>query len=379
MAYQSSPPSQWQTYNAGPGDGDTIREDLSDILTIMSPLDTPLLAMLPQTPVSNPYYDWPIDDIPTPAGVSGTSGTSSAVEGADAVFNITSAVGNDTRFRMGNGTVINRETVDVTDSDRVALKAGVRDEFAYQVWKKTLQMAKQFEYNLHWAQYATGDNTGAGTARNTEGFISWLYKLGNGAQADKLVGGKGYDMSATGRQLVYQPNYYIPGAAADLDRNVLHNNLLTPAWRKGMQVEGAIALMGAPVKRLFADFALVNSTGELNTRTIPAEASKLIDTIDFIRTDFGVLYLNLDRYLDGVDTVVESINGAGTGAAAKTHLANKTVFIFQPGMLELAMYRPAGFTLLAKIGDATKGLVLMEGGTKPLSPLAMTGGTDLRA
>ncbi len=373
MAYQSSPPSQWQTYNAGPGDGNTIREDLSDILSIMSPLDTPLLSMLPQTPVHNPYFDWPIDDIPTADSVQG------AIEGADAVFGLTSTVGNDTRFRMGNGTVINRETVDVTDSDRVALKAGVRDEFAYQVWKKTLVMAKQFEYNLHWAEFATGDNSGAGNARNTEGVFSFLYKLGIDPATDKLVGGKSYD--TLGRQAVYAPNYYIPGGPINISRDILHNNILTPAWRKGTQVEGAIGLMGAPMKRLFADFAMVATTGnQINQRNIPAEAAKMEDTIDYIRTDFGMLYLNLDRYLDGIDTRIASLDGAGTGNnGPKVHTLNKTLLIFQPGMLEIAMYRPAGFTLLAKIGDATKGLTLMEGGFKPLNPLSMTGGTDLVA
>lgn len=382
MTYGSTPGTQWQTYNAGPGDGNTIREDLSDILSIMSPLDTPLLSMLPQVPVSNPYYDWPIDDIPTPDAVD------SEIEGADAVFSNTSALGNDTRFRMGNGTCINSKTVDVSDSARAANMAGIRDEFAYEVWKKTLEMAKQAEFNYHWAQYSAGSNSGAGSARNTEGFISFLYKLGIDAAADKVVGGKAYDTSATGRQSVYVPNYYIPGAKADLTRSILHDNLLTPGWRKGMQVEGAIMLCGAPIKRLVADFALVTATGgEINSRNIPAEASKMIDTIDFIKTDFGTLYINLDRYLDGADdgsgtapsARVASIVGTGTGSTTKVHTLAKTVLLFQPGMLEIAAYRPAGFTLLAKIGDATKGLVLMETGTKPLNPLAMTGGTDLTA
>lgn len=370
MAYVSTVETQWQTYDhVAPVD--TIREDLSDLITIMSPLDTPLLSMLPQTPVYNTYFEWPIDDIPTP------DATAAVLEGVDATFPSTSAVGNDLRFRAGNGTVIATKYVDVSDSQRTMNLAGVEDEFAYQIWKKTLEMAKQMEFNLHWGAYAAGGDDSPVSARQTEGFYTYSFHLGVEAVANMLVAGKTYDLTAsTGRQAPYASIYHDPGSATDLTRAILHNSLLTPAWRNGMQVEGAIMLCGAGIKFLVADFALA-SNGPRNERTIPAEAAKVVDTIDIIRTDFGHLYVNLDRYLDGPSTRTVTLSKAVTSPNAVVHTLNKTLMIFQPGMLEIGALRPASFTLLAKIGDATKGMCVFEAGAKCLNPVSIITGNDL--
>lgn len=374
MAYASSAASQWQTYDAGPGAGDTIREDLSDVITIMSPLDTPLLSMLPHVQVANDLYEWPLDDIPTPNSAAGK------VEGADAVFPDVAAVGEETRYRTGNSTVITAEYVDVSDSQRTVNLAGVEDEFAYQVWKKTLRMAKQMEFNLHWGSYAAGSGATPGTARQTEGFVHWAFELGVDQTSGITAGSSTWDMTATtGRQSIYRPTVHIPGSAANLTRVILHDSLLTPAWRAGMQVEGCIVLLGAEMKFLVADFA-VGSTGfaAINERIMPAEARTMIDTIDIIRTDFGYIYMNLDRYLDGPDGRTVILQKT-TSPSFRTFRLNQTILIFQPGMLEIAVMRPASFTLLAKIGDATKGMCVMEAGTKLLNPLGLIMGTDLVA
>lgn len=372
MAYASDITKQFTTYDTRTAPFNTIREDLSDIITIMSPLDTPLQSMLPMTPVQSYVYTWPVDDIPTPTSAA------AAIEGADATFSATGA-GNDVRLRLGNGTFIATKYVDVTDSERVVNLAGVEDEFAYQVWKKTLEMAKQAEFNLHWGQYAAGNDTtpATGVARQTEGFYTYAWLAAQGAAAESIGGIASLDFSSSGRAEPYASTFYDPGSPANITRAILHDNLLAPAWKNGMQIEGAIMLCGSDIKFLVADFALA-SNGPRNERVIPAEAATVIDTIDIIRTDFGYLYVNLDRYFDGADSLTVTLTRA-TSPNSVAHVVNQSGLIFQPGMLEIGCLRPASFTLLAKIGDATKGMTVMECGAKPLNPVAMIAFTDLVA
>ena len=86
--------------------GASNREDLLDVITIISPVDTPLFTMLRKTKVSNVQVEWLTDLL--------DQATSNAVaDGSSATFQ---SVTN--RVRLANYSQISRESYDISDTQR---------------------------------------------------------------------------------------------------------------------------------------------------------------------------------------------------------------------------------------------------------------------
>ena len=111
--------------------GAANREDLLDVITIISPVDTPLFTMFRKTKISNVQVEWLTDLL--------DQATSNAVaDGSSATFqNVTS------RARLSNFAQISRESYDVSDSQRAVNPAGIRDELRYQMGKAIDMVARR--------------------------------------------------------------------------------------------------------------------------------------------------------------------------------------------------------------------------------------------
>src|SRR5678815_648030 len=103
--------------------GAANREDLLDVITIISPVDTPLFTMFRKTKVNNVQVEWLTDALDQAA-------TNAVVEGSSATFQAATA-----RARLLNYCQISRESYDVSDTQRAVNPAGIRDEFRYQMGK----------------------------------------------------------------------------------------------------------------------------------------------------------------------------------------------------------------------------------------------------
>jgi hypothetical protein len=86
--------------------GAANREDLLDVITILSPVDTPLFTMLRKTKINNVQVEWLTDLL--------DQATSNAVaDGSSATFQSVTP-----RVRLSNFAQISRESYDVSDSQR---------------------------------------------------------------------------------------------------------------------------------------------------------------------------------------------------------------------------------------------------------------------
>lgn len=182
---------------------------------------------------------------------------------------------------------------------------------------------------------------------------------------------------------------YITGP--DLTLSFLNNKILQVAWGRGMNIGGALGLCGGTVKRLISRFGHVYSGSgstdtavSLNERNIPAELRRLSDSIDVYDSDFGTIYFNLDRYLNTGSTPATSAptgtiayaDGSGAQANEKqpyqphTICPSKSLVLIEPRMWNIVKVRGMAHTPLAKIGDATKGMVSGELGLMCKNPIA---------
>lgn len=451
----------------------TIREDLTNYITTLSPTDTPLFSMLGTESVSNIIFDWLMDNVPFTAEIQ------SAGEGAEATFDMTSNASAYRRTRAANQTMITRKTVDVTGTQRAVNEAGVEDEYSFQVIRQGLSLMKQAEYNLHWSTYVDGISTAYN--RGTHGLAAWLLSTGIDESAVTIAGrsipnaysatvlyraarllsifpggGDTYARDpAGGAGAIYESpifKYYssttnaMALAAAldtisrvrlssyavtptlnttystafhssltaddstvdintgavvaaqsgyahygsDLTRTELFDYMLSPAWGKGMNIQGAVALCGVRVKRIISNFATVYSgsgatqTAEmLNDRNIGVDAKMLSDTIDVYESDLGKIYVNLDRYMNGAEHLVANGGSARTNTSFvgwhdaswsnnKSYYIqpNASLFIIEPEFFKIGLLRGLTHEPLAKTGDSNEGMLLMEYGLKCLNPIA---------
>ena len=115
-----------------------IREDLSDIITDISPTETPFYTKCGKTTTSNTYTEWQTSEL-RDAAVTGH------VEGADTASSFNPTV------RVGNYTMIQKEGFKVSGTAEKLSLAGRNREYAYQA----LQAGKALKRDLEMALLGT--------------------------------------------------------------------------------------------------------------------------------------------------------------------------------------------------------------------------------
>lgn len=108
--------------------GAANREDLLDVITIISPVDTPLFTMFRKTKVSNVQVEWLTD-------LLDQATTNAVADGSSASFQSVTP-----RVRLSNFAQISRESYDVSDTQRAVNRLGSApwqhgDEKSAVCWK----------------------------------------------------------------------------------------------------------------------------------------------------------------------------------------------------------------------------------------------------
>lgn len=143
----------------GTADSDeSMREDLIDIITDVSPDENPLSTMLARTTASQPLHQWLEDYISRPSSVS------SAIEGAAATYSDLTQPS-----RRTNWTHIVTQTFRVSGTEDAVDHAGMGDPYDYQAAKALVNWKNQQEYAIVNGTLASGSS---GVARQMAGLDS---------------------------------------------------------------------------------------------------------------------------------------------------------------------------------------------------------------
>lgn len=224
------------------------REDLINLISNISPTDTPLFSNLSRTTATARLHEFQTDTLRA-------RGVNAAIEGADF-----SAQQLDPTTRLSNVTQINDEHIKVTGTQEVVNKAGRDSEYAYQKSKAMKSMVNDIEYSL---VNGTG-NTGSSTvAREMTGILSWI--------TTNVDSGTG---TGTATVALTEANY---------------NANLQLIWAAGGNPD--VTYVNGFNKRKVASFT--GGTG--STRTIAADAAKLVNAVDTYRSSFGELAVRPSR------------------------------------------------------------------------------------
>src|SRR5210317_2389430 len=137
-----------------------IREDLSDVITNISPEETPFHTKSAKTRARNTLHEWQTDSLRASAANAHIEGDATAGEARSATT------------RLGNYTQIFKNAVVVPDTDEGLDKAGPAKEVAYQ----TLKIAKEQKLDIEKALFDNNARVAgnATTARELAGAPAWL-------------------------------------------------------------------------------------------------------------------------------------------------------------------------------------------------------------
>ena len=143
------------------GVGRQNREDLMDMITNVSPTETPFLSNIKRSKATNVYHEWLTHSL-------ASASTTTALEGDVAAF--TSPT---TLTRNVNICQINAKTIAVSGTQEVVMKAGMKSEMAYRVVNATKELKLDLEKSMFQnASYVTGGATTARVLKGVAGFCT---------------------------------------------------------------------------------------------------------------------------------------------------------------------------------------------------------------
>ncbi len=222
------------------------REDIYDVMQLVSPEETPLFTRLPDAVASATQHQW--------VEYTLTSGSGNQVaEGA-----VTTGVTSSSKARVSNYCQINSKTGAVSGTQRKVSVVGEQDEFAFQMKRSMMEWKIEAENDLINSTTATGS---AGVARTTRGLI-------DGISTNRVTG------SATTVAL----------------RESDFNDLLQKIFEAGA-VPDTCYVNGFNKRRISA-FATNN------TRFLDVDSSGMIrNRVSAYDSDFGTIEVILERYM----------------------------------------------------------------------------------
>jgi len=261
-------------------------DDIGDVIFNITPQETPMLSRFGKTKATATTHEWMQDSLTT-------SADNALIEGADYTYAKPSA-----RTRLSNWTQIFATSVEVSDTQRVVDKAGLEDEFYYQMSKRMKEHARDIEYAL---VNGTGNSGASGTARRLKGVLSFI-------TSTNITG------TGTGSEALSEDMF---------------NDMLEQVWEDG-GIPDTIFTNGGHKR----DIAAFTGGATKNVNSSEKEISVGVDVYD---SDFGKLKIILDRFMP-----------AGT------------IIALQSDLWKVAVLRPTKKVDTAKIGSATRGVIETE-------------------
>ena len=281
-----------------------IREDLSDVITNISPEETPFHTKSAKSRARNTLHEWQTDSLRASAANAHIEGDATTAEARSATT------------RLGNYTQIFKNAVVVPDTDEGLDKAGRAREIAYQ----TLKIAKEQKLDIEKALFDNNARVAgnSSTARELAGAPAWLTtSITNTGTGGANATGDGTDARTDGTQTAFTQD--------DFD------SCMQSIWENG----------GNPDTVYLSAFQMnvaLGFTGNNNQRSaVQAGDERVIKSLAVYVTPWGT-----------VEFVPSRDN------------RSRDVFIMQDDMWEVATLRPTKNVELAKNGDNTTRQVLTE-------------------
>jgi hypothetical protein len=294
----AQPTASFSTYDAVGN-----REDLSDVIDMISPSSTPVYSMLAKTKATATKHEWQKDSL------AAASGANFVIEGDDATTDASTAT-----VRLDNQCGISDKVARVTGTQESVNSAGRRSEMAHQVMKRSKELKTDIETSiLQNVAKVVGNDT---LARKVAGLQTWVKTNANDASDATASAGTGADV-------------HTDGTARALTETMFED-VLAQAWNSGG--EPSMAVCAGFQKRKIA---------QLNGNSTPTQDASS-----------GKVYNSVDVYCDPLGSEVDVV--------PDHFVPTDVVFFVDPDHLKFATLRPFMTKDLAKTGDSERKQILTE-------------------
>lgn len=293
------------------------REELSDVVSRITPEDTPIYSMIPKGSCVSVHPEWETDELAAPAENIQPEGNE---YNFDAITPPT---------RLGNYTQIMRKTWIISGTQEVVDEAGRVQKRKYQKLKKGVEIKKDVELAI-----VTNNASVGGATREFGGLPTWITTNVNRGSG----GSNGGFNSGTGLTV----------AATDGTQRAFTKTIMDDVMKQGYE-EGANFrhFVGSPyVKSVFVTFMSDSNVAPFRYAVSDGQNNTIVANADVYEGPFGKIMVHPNRVMSTAGT---SRNG----------------FFLDTEFLEFDWLRKiAEDKDVAKTGDADKGVIIGEGTLK---------------
>ena len=253
------------TFDAtNPGSAVSNREDLTDVLTILAPEETPVLSSASKQKSSATFTEWTVDVLSAPS-------TAGVDEGAD-VSSFTDQFAG--RARLGNYVQKFRRNFKVSDLQEAVDSVGPA-KVAQAEAKAIRELKRDIEATLIGTQDRSVED-GAGTPYGLRGLGDWIYSAG---PADvpanfRTPAASIYDISTQGA----------------FGEEAL-NDMISSIYRKTGSSNNLMLVADTGLRRTIADFARVSAGATENIRSVNYDGNKaeIKLSVELYQSDHGIV------------------------------------------------------------------------------------------
>lgn len=273
------------------------REDLTDLISRISPTETPVYSMAGKTKATATLHEWQTQDLAAAA-------SNAAAEGDDF-----SAPAVTPTVRLTNRCQISTKMVVVSGSQEAVNSAGRKSEMGSQMALKALELRRDIEFGI------TQNDVLATAPRKSRGLLGWT--------VDSTDKGVGTTLAS------YTANTGVTDGTTRAFTETQLKAVMQLAFIAGGKPD--TITMGAAAKQTFSGF-----TGGA-TRNDNSEDKKVTAAVDVYVSDFGTLK-----------------------AVPNLFQRSRDVFVLQSDKLNIAWLRPIFKKEIAASGDSEKAMLIGE-------------------
>ena len=302
------------------GSGVSNREDLTDVLTILAPEETPILSSANKQRASATNVEWTVDSLSAPqtAGIS---------EGADVTAFTDQFAG---RARLGNRVQKFRRDYMVSDLQEAVDSVGPA-KIAQAEAKAIRELKRDVEATIAGTQDSATEN-GAGVANALRGLGDWLDSAGPA------------DVPAAFRTPADSIYTTAEANAAPFSESDL-NSIISSIFRVTGSASNLMLVADTGLRQVIADFARVSAGATENIRSVnyDGNSGSIKLSVDLYESDHGVVSI-VNQNPDCAP------NFGGNTTTGSGYIVNPEYY----GIHELI---PMGSTRLPNLGGGERGFV----------------------
>jgi hypothetical protein len=296
-----------------PGSGVSNREDLTDVLSILAPEETPILSSASKQKASSTFVEWTVDSLSAPS-------TAGVAEGADVTAFTDKFSG---RARLGNYVQKFRRDYMVSDLQEAVDSVGPA-KIAQAEAKAIREIKRDIEATLAGTQDRSVEN-GAGTAYGLRGLGDWIDSAGPA------------DVPAAFRTPAASIN-----AAGNAFNETKLNSMIASIYRETGTVNDLMLVADTALRTDISDFARSGNANDVRTVNYNGNETAIKLSVDLYQSDHGI---------------VSVVNGNPDCMPTSANTANSFGFLVNPEYYGVHELIPLGSTRLPNMGGGERGYV----------------------